>query len=389
MIFQVINKTKVPIKIWTPAIESEALEDTIAIANYLPVVGHIALMPDVHAGKGMPIGGVVGLRNAISPMAVGSDIGCGMLAVKTNLHSIDIDAQKEIYRLIREAIPVGFDKKPHKVEWAGFKNAPHISSVTAELGNAALQLGTLGGGNHFIEFQIGSDGHVWFMIHSGSRNLGKKLGDFYHALALDDGIATFPKLPYFLADSELGKEYEAAMNFALDFAYQNRQEMARAIKAAISVIIGGFTSSNIKPALFAEEINIHHNYAVRENHFGEAVMLHRKGATLATKDTVGIIPGSQGTASYIVKGLGNPESFQSCSHGAGRIMSRSKAKKMLTVEQCNKSMQERGILVDFTRGNLDEALEAYKDITEVMSNQDDLVEILVELKPYQIAAIKG
>lgn len=378
---KVISKTKVPIKIWCEDIENEALEQAIVIADHFPIHSHLALMPDVHCGAGIPIGSVLPLINGISPYAVGSDIGCGMLAVKLNIHSIAIEDQKKIFRKIREEIPVGFNHRKSKIDWSGFKNAPIASKVVkSELEAAQYQLGTLGGGNHFIEFQIGSDHHIWFMIHSGSRNLGKRYGDYYNALALEKGISTVKALPFFLFDSSEGQEYCDAMNFALDFAQQNREVMSNVIMQCINEVL---------PVEEVERINKHHNYASEEVFDGVKVVLHRKGATYAGKGSIGIIPGSQGSASYIVRGVGNKESFESCSHGAGRVMSRSKAKKLLDPEVCTKRMMDKGILVDFTRGNLDEAEEAYKDIAVVMDNQSDLVDIVVELKPYQIAAIKG
>jgi tRNA-splicing ligase RtcB (3'-phosphate/5'-hydroxy nucleic acid ligase) len=385
MILKQINKTKVPIKIWTEDIENEALEQAIVIADMLPVHSHLALMPDVHAGKGIPIGAVLPLINGISPFAVGSDIGCGMLAVKTHLTDIDIEYQKEIFGKLRDRIPVGHEhrsKSSTPIEWEGFETAPVYSKIIKqELSSARYQLGTLGGGNHFIEVQKGSDGNIWFMIHSGSRNLGKKVADYYHDLAFKNGVVSVAELPYFEMDTDLGKEYFEVMNFSLAFAQKNRDAMADIVIGTFKQVLGDIT--------LVKRINIHHNYANKETHFGKDVILHRKGATLATKDTVGIIPGSQGDPSYIVHGLGNEESFQSCSHGAGRKLSRNKAKKTLNREDEEEHMRSIGIVCDFGRGNLDEAKGAYKDIEVVMRNQDDLVEVLAKLMPYQLPAIKG
>jgi tRNA-splicing ligase RtcB (3'-phosphate/5'-hydroxy nucleic acid ligase) len=381
-ILKEINKTKVPVKIWTNDIENEALEQAIVIADRLPVFKHIALMPDVHAGKGVPIGTVLPLVNGISPFAVGSDIGCGMFALKLNLSEIELEQQKKIFSLIRERIPVGHNHRKEAMEWEGFKNAPIASKIVKqELQSASYQLGTLGGGNHFIEFQKGSDGYIWVMVHSGSRNIGKKIADYYNDLCLQYGHVLVKELPYFDMDSSYGLEYYEVMNFALDFARENRHVMHELILMSIEDVLG------LVEVL--DRVNIHHNYASPERHFGEEIIVHRKGATLASVNTVGIIPGSQGSQSYIVHGLGNSESFMSCSHGAGRVLSRNKAKKELDLEVCNKRMQDMGLLCDFSRGNLDEAAEAYKDITKVMDNQTDLVDILVELTPYQISAIKG
>lgn len=379
MINKIINKTKVPILIWADDIESGALDQAIGIADHLPVHSHLALMPDVHAGMGIPIGAVLPLIDSISPNAVGADIGCGMISLKLGLEGIEMEQQKKMFGLIRERIPLGFNHRSDPLQWEGFQKAPLSKIIKQELQAAHYQLGTLGGGNHFIEFQKG-DGHIWIMIHSGSRNLGKKVGDYYNALAKEHGFAPIADIPYFDIHTPYGQEYFEVMNFSLAFAQMNRDIMANTVLQAIEEVIGSFD--------VMERINIHHNYAISETHFGKTVMVHRKGATLATTDTIGIIPGSQGSKSYIVKGLGNEDSFQSCSHGAGRILSRSKAKKTLDIAVCEKRMADMGLICDFKRGNLDEAAEAYKNIETVMANQSDLVEIVVELVPYQIPAIK-
>lgn len=386
-----ITDTKIPIYSWAVDLEDSALQQAIDIVNNMPVHDHLALMPDSHLGMGMPIGGVMPLVNAIAPNAVGVDIGCGMLAVRTNLRELDIEQHKLIRGLIWKSIPVGFGKHQHYKEWTGFLNAPiTISAIRQELDNARKSLGTLGGGNHFIEVQKGSDGFIWYMIHSGSRNFGYKICNHYNDIASQVGISELKDLPYLTMGTAEAIEYDMAMNFALDFAHANRAEMSRQIKIAFTEILGDVE--------FLEEINIHHNYAALELHMGEWVIVHRKGATLANKDTTGIIPGSQGTPSYIVRGKDNPDSFYSCSHGAGRVMSRTKATGLtrkgkrkaeagITVEDAEKAMD--GLLCRFTESNVDEAPQAYKDIREVMKAQYDLVEILVELMPYQIAAMKG
>jgi len=387
-----VFNTKVPIYSWAVNIENSAMTQALDIVEFMPVYDHLALMPDVHMGMGMPIGGVLAMKDAICPNAVGVDIGCGMLAVKTNILStgLGLEEQKQIYALIRKSVPVGFNKHEGFKEWEGFETAPmDMPIIKREIDNARKQLGTLGGGNHFIEFQEGSDGHIWYMIHSGSRNIGKQICDHYNALAKEAGETPLKDLSYFNMGTSEAIEYDISMNFALDFAYANRAEIARQIKIAITEIVG--------EAEF-EEINIHHNYASLEMHGGESVVVHRKGATLATQDTTGIIPGSQGTPSYIVKGKGNKTSFNSCSHGAGRVMSRTKATGLtrrgkrkfeagISVEDATKAMG--GLLCRFDERNVDEAPQAYKDIREVMKAQEDLVEILVELNPYQISAIKG
>lgn len=387
---QTIKTTKVPIKIWTDDIEDSALEQAKILADHMPIAGHLSLMPDVHLGMGMPIGGVLPLHNAISPNCVGVDIGCGVLAVKTNLQVVDTKVLGEILRDIRKLVPIGKRgrrKGDNRVAWSGFDEAPPIREVQQELKNARKQLGTLGGGNHFIEIQQGDDGHIWWMIHSGSRNIGFRVANAFHKLALKHGIvpegnerlAYFPYGPGL--DCNLGRAYEACMEFCLDFAYQNRLAMSNDVKEAF----GRYLDYQV-----LEEINIHHNYAtpyLLEN--GEEVILHRKGATKATRNTIGIIPGSQGSLSYIVKGKGEPESFQSCSHGAGRKYSRTMAKKILDVHECVATMHDMGLKCDAGRFHLDEAKEAYKDIEQVMANQNDLVEVLVELRPYKYPALKG
>lgn len=386
-----LTDTKVPIYSWAVGLEDSAMQQARDIANMMPVHSHLALMPDAHMGMGMPIGGVMPLIDAIAPNAVGVDIGCGMLAVRTSLISMNIEDHKEIRSIIRENVPVGFNKHDEPREWNGFEKAPtDIEVIKREVDNARKQLGTLGGGNHFIEFQIGSDGFIWYMIHSGSRNIGKQICDHYNALAKDVGCSDLKDLPFFEIHSLEAHEYFDAMNFALGFAFANRAEMSKQIKRAITEVLGDID--------FVEGINIHHNYASLEEHTGQHVVVHRKGATLATENTTGIIPGSQGTPSYIVRGKGNPDSFNSCSHGAGRVMSRTKATGLsrrgkrkfeagITVEDATAAMG--GLLCRFDERNVDEAPQAYKDIREVMQQQDDLVEVLVELNPYQISAIKG
>jgi tRNA-splicing ligase RtcB len=377
-----IEKTKVPIYVYTDDIEASALDQAIEAANKMPIHHHLALMPDVHTGYGLPIGGVMPLVNAISPHAVGYDIGCGMLAVRTSLTDIDLETQKNIFAEIRHTIPVGFNHRKECIEWELFEpnSLPDCPVVKKEIDSARHQLGTLGGGNHFIELQKGDDGNIWFMIHSGSRNLGHKICTYYDRLAKTEGCADIKDLAYFSMVSELGFQYSNAMEYALQFALENREVMANLILN----ILGRYLDFTVTLSL-----NVHHNYATYEKHFGQSVMVHRKGATLADVDYTGIIPGSQGAASYIVEGLGNPDSFNSCSHGAGRVMSRKQAKKTLNADEVAQTMAENNILWDKNRGGLDEAPQAYKDIDTVIANQSDLVMPMVKLMPYQISAIKG
>ncbi len=382
---KVISTEQIPIKLWLEDIEDGALDQAKHLANLPFVFKHISLMPDTHQGYGMPIGGVMATKNVIIPNAVGVDIGCGMCAVKTSLIEIDTDTLKKIMSEIRKVIPVGFShhkKRQSDILMPNIDNSYEIVSQQYE--SALKQIGTLGGGNHFIEMQKGSDGHIWIMIHSGSRNIGLKVANYYNKLAQElnerwhSSVNKKWELAFFPMDSEEGKAYFEEMNYCVDFALANRKLM---MERLISIFF-----KFKKSIIFEEMINIAHNYAKMENHFGQNVIVHRKGATLATKDTIGIIPGSQGTKSYIVRGLGNTDSFSSCSHGAGRKMSRKQAINTLDLEEEKKKM---GNIIHGMRNknDLDEASSAYKDIDVVMENQKDLVEILIELRP--LAVIKG
>lgn len=398
---KIITTEKLPIKMWLNDIEEGALQQAKNLANLPFAFKHIAIMPDSHQGYGMPIGGIIATKDVIIPNAVGVDIGCGMCAVKTPLTDIDAETLKKIMKEIRKQIPVGMNR--HK-EVQDRNLMPNLSIektvnmdkytpiLNNEWDNALKSLGTLGGGNHFIEIQKGSDEHIWIMIHSGSRNLGKQVADHYNKLARELNKKWFSsvddklELAFLPINSEDGQAYIREMTYCVEFALANRKLMMSKITEIFSneckdwQWFEGYEKDNF--------INIAHNYARMENHFGKNVMVHRKGATLADKNTIGIIPGSQGTKSYIVKGLGNPESFNSCSHGAGRKMGRKDAERRLDLEEEIEKLDSQGILHE-VRGikNLDEAPGAYKDISEVMENQKDLVEVLVELTP--LAVIKG
>jgi tRNA-splicing ligase RtcB len=381
-----ITTEKLPIKLWLNDIEAGALAQVNNIANLPFAFKHIAIMPDSHQGYGMPIGGVLATKGVIIPNAVGVDIGCGMCAVKTSLTEIDTETLKKIMGKIRKAVPVGFNHHKEKQDESLMPETDKkLLIVSQEYQNALTQIGTLGGGNHFIEIQKGSDGHIWIMIHSGSRNFGLKIAKYYNdlAIALNEKWHTqVPKeweLAFLPLDEQEGIMYVNEMNYAVEFALANRSLMEKRIEDIF-----------MKETLcdFEEPINIAHNYARLENHFGQNVMIHRKGATLADENTIGIIPGSQGTSSYIVKGKGNIQSFKSCSHGAGRKMGRNVACKTLNLEEEIKKLDDQGIIHGIRNVNdLDEASGAYKDIDVVMKNQEDLIEILVELKP--LAVIKG
>ena len=370
---------------WCKNPEQEAIKQAENIEKHPCLVGNVCLMPDTHSGYGMPIGGVVALDKAVCPNMVGVDIGCGMLAVKTSLTDISKEQLLNIINGIKNNRPVGFSHQEKAQEDELFNDERWEKSIICkqEKESAKHQLGTLGGGNHFIEIQKGDDGHIWFMIHSGSRNLGKKVADYYNKIAEnlctiwkhDDTVKS--ELAFLPKGTIEFDNYWREMSLCLDFAYRNRIAMAKAIKKEFIK----FTGCDV-----IEQINIHHNYASIEQHYSRNVIVHRKGATLARENTIGIIPGSQGTSSYIVQGLGNPKSLCSCSHGAGRKMSRKKAKENLSIENEQKIMGD--IIHNITtKDQLDEAPSAYKDIDTVMEEQKDLVKILVKLKP--LAVIKG
>ena len=397
---KIILSEKLPILLWLDEIEEEALNQAKNLANLPFAFRHIAIMPDSHVGYGMPIGGVLATKNVVIPNAVGVDIGCGMCAMETNLTEISKEKLKQIMSLIREKIPVGFN---HHKEKQDEKFVPILSENVIRTNNQPsiiesqkeailYQIGTLGGGNHFLEIQKGKNtNHIWIMIHSGSRNLGKKVADYYNRKAIElntkwyNCIHAKTNLAFLPLDSEIGKSYLFEMQYCIDFAFANRKLMMQRIKESFQEII---PETKIIEKDNKEFINIAHNYARMENHFGHNVMVHRKGATSAKKDEIGIIPGSQGTKSYIVKGLGNRESFMSCSHGAGRKLGRNQARRELNLEEEIKKMNEKGIIHGIrNQKDLDEAAGAYKDIDQVMENQKDLVSIVEELTP--LAVIKG
>lgn len=408
--------TKIPIKSWCQNVEQGALEQAVALSAHPVVIKHIALMPDCHQGYGMPIGGVIACRDAVIPNAVGVDIGCGMIAVQTDYPASKIKNRELLRKLldnIKKRIPVGEGHayKEHQ-NWEGFKEYLYKIGAGFPLHNfnqtclpgwldtnawelALRNLGSLGGGNHFIEIQKNESGFIWLMLHSGSRNLGYRIASYYHkaALALNMKLKySIPnkELAFLPAGSDEGKSYLRDMNFALKYAEENRKRMMKIFKQE--------AKEQLKNINFLKEINIHHNYAVLEKHFGEDLWLHRKGATSARLNELGIIPGSMGTSSYIVKGKGNPESFMSCSHGAGRNMSRTAACENLTLKECNKAME--GIVFNrwskLKRWNkkkkkelwdLSEAPSAYKDIDKVIEAELDLIEPVEKLNP--IGVIKG
>jgi tRNA-splicing ligase RtcB len=382
-----INTEKIPIKLWLDDIEEGALKQARNIANHPFAYRHIAIMPDAHQGYGMPIGGVMATVDVIVPNAVGVDIGCGMIAARTTsmADALDEHLLKSIMGDIRQRIPVGFNRHRSPQKWSGFDKAPSIPVVQKEIKNARLQIGTMGGSNHFIEIQKDTNDRVWVMVHSGSRNFGLQIARHYNQLAVklnERSSSPIPKsweLAYLPLDHTGGRQYLKAMTFAVAFALANRRLMLQRIGEIL------FDTAGIE---METQVNIAHNYAVAEKHFGKEVMVHRKGATRARKGELGIIPGSQGTASYIVRGLGNPDSFHSCSHGAGRKMGRKEARRKLNLEVEKQRLTDLGVIHSIrSKKHLDEAASAYKDISIVMENQTDLVEIVEELMP--LAVIKA
>jgi tRNA-splicing ligase RtcB len=376
----------VPIKLWTPAdeVEDVALEQLHNIAALPWAFHHVAVMPDVHFGKGATVGSVIAMKDAVSPAAVGVDIGCGMAAWKTSLKASDLpDNLEKLRSNIEEEIPVGFNSREHPAPNSVlFDNFKYLDLDVQDLElRARKQLGTLGGGNHFIELCLDTDQNVWMMLHSGSRNIGKTLAEIHieraqrlaHNMALPD-----PDLAVFLANTPEMARYRHDLMWAQEYARSNRFTM---LFAFANVLEDMFPHMNtVGPA-----ITCHHNYVSEETHFGEEVLVTRKGAISARLGELGIIPGSMGTRSYIVEGLGNAESFHSASHGAGRRMSRTKARKTFTMQDFES--QTHGVCCRKDKEVLDEIPGAYKKIETVMENQKDLVRVVTELK--QVLCVKG
>ena len=387
---QVISKGRVPVKIWSDVVESSAIDQLVNTANLPFVFRHVSAMPDVHLGKGATVGSVIATKDAICPAAVGVDIGCGMMAVKTQLdYRVVQDKVSEIRHSIERSVPVGRECNrtitPSVEGWAGWeywKDKVDDGLVR----KSVTQLGSLGGGNHFIEICLDTENAVWVMLHSGSRNIGKTLADKHINIAKGLMKKMFislpdPDLAYLALTTPEFKAYVADLQWCQGYAMRNREEMMVRVLKDLSHSVFG-EDGKVEKLM---EVNCHHNYVSWENHFGENVMVTRKGAVRARLGDMGIIPGSMGTRSYIVRGLGNEESFHSCSHGAGRRMSRSEAKRRFTVEDLEK--QTAGVECRKDAGVLDEIPGSYKDIDEVMANQSDLVEVVAQIK--QIMCVKG
>ncbi len=380
------------VKIWTNEVDENAINQITNLTTLPFLFHHLAIMPDVHAGKGMPIGGVLACEGAVIPNAVGVDIGCGMCAVKTNWSVEELPKEvirKKIMKGIRERIPLGMDHHKEAQDAMYLPQGYDIDKmeIVKRRQNSILhEVGTLGGGNHFIELQKDEDGNLWIMIHSGSRNLGKQVGDYYNKIAASlnekwhSVVSPEIHLPFLTLDTKEFRMYWNEMKYCIDFALCNRKLMMMRIQEVIADCLKGIE--------FEPMINIAHNYAAFEHHFGKDVIVHRKGATLAREGIIGIIPGSQGTASYIVEGLGNPESFCSCSHGAGRVLSRKAAIMKLNMAEEIAQLESKGIVHAIrSQNDMQEATGAYKDIDEVIANELDLVKVKTRLLP--IAVIKG
>ena len=397
------------IKAWTKGVpfEPEALKQVRNAASMPFIHKWIAVMPDVHKGMGATVGSVIPTKGAIIPAAVGVDIGCGMMAVQTSMDANDLpDDLKKVRNIIEEACPHGFytnkraghnkggwneNKIPTVVKdkWTaldkGFKRIEEKHSKVSVNKHPISQIGSLGGGNHFIEICLDEADRVWIMLHSGSRGIGNRIGRYFIELARKDMEKWMLNLPdrdlaYFPEGTDHFDEYFAAVSWAQDYARANREAMMINIVDALKKYssLPEFTTDKMA-------VNCHHNYVERESHFGENVLVTRKGAVRARKGDLGIIPGSMGARSYIVRGKGSEESFCSCSHGAGRVMSRTAAKKKYTVKDHIKATE--GVECRKDSAVIDEIPMAYKDIDAVMEAQKDLVEIVHTLK--QVVCVKG
>lgn len=400
--FEIFNQNKqiLPIKVWLKSVEDiddVCMTQSINLANIPFAFKWISLMPDTHQGFGMPIGGVLALKNHIIPNAVGVDIGCGMIFVDTSLKLSDLtdEKQNKIIKKIMGRIPVGFKHREeplHDQEIEDFiKNSDYdytsVKTLYNEVEGTFYQLGTLGGGNHFIELQKDDDENISIMIHSGSRNFGYKVARYYNDKAdlyckkNESHKLSKKQLSFLKADTDQGNAYIKWMELALLFARRNRKIMLDIVKEILVEECGDVD--------FFNEINAHHNYASLEEHYGEMVWVHRKGAIKVHKGEKGIIPGAMGSYSYIVEGLGNPESFYSCSHGAGRHLSRKQAEKEYDRQSVLADLDDMGVKIGIPNKSqvADESRFAYKDINEVMENQKDLCTPVKRLRTVMV--VKG
>ncbi|MBL8267476.1 RtcB family protein [Steroidobacter sp.] len=396
-----LNKARVPVKVFTKDIEPDAIQQLLNVAQ-LPIVhGHVAAMPDVHHGIGATVGSVIPTKQAIIPAAVGVDIGCGMNAVRLTLHAKDLpESLAKLRSAVETRVPVGFNQhESDKVRGSAHARQgrtlddrldrivgkhPGVMKMQRQFARTwVCQLGTLGGGNHFIELCLDEEQRVWVMLHSGSRGIGNVFGRYFIEAARKDMRRHQVNLPdrdlsYFSEGSELFDDYVEAVDWAQDYALLNRSMMMKLVLDALAPHLPPFKTDG-------EAINCHHNYVAVEHHFGEKLFITRKGAISAQEGQLGIIPGSMGAKSFIVRGKGNPESFCSCSHGAGRRMSRTEAKRRFN--RFDLAQQTEGVECRKDGGVVDEIPSAYKDIDVVMANQTDLVDVVHTLK--QVMCIKG
>lgn len=379
---------KVPVKIWTDDVDYKSQEQLVNIATLPFIHKHVAAMPDVHLGKGATVGSVIATKNAIIPAAVGVDIGCGMNAVKLSIKGNQLpDNLHDIRLAIEKAVPLGAGgahSVSRNLKLKGYEEIfDKIGFGPSEYKKAVTQVGSLGSGNHFIEICLDEEDYVWVMLHSGSRGIGNMIGTHYISLAKKEMESWMIHLPdsdlaYLVTGSRYFDDYIKALHWCQDYALNNRQVMMTTI---LKILKDKFPKFEI----LDEGANCHHNYVSIENHYNENVYVTRKGAIRARTGDIGIIPGSMGDKSYIVRGLGNHESFCSCSHGAGRRMSRNQAKNHFTVDDL--IAQTSGIECRKDAGVIDEMPGAYKPIDQVMENQTDLVEVLHTLK--QVLNVKG
>jgi tRNA-splicing ligase RtcB len=396
-VLQKIEGGRVPVSAYTDEIEASARRQLENIAQLPCIFHHVAAMPDVHTGIGATVGSVIATQRAIIPAAVGVDIGCGMIAARLTLSAVQLDERslKRTFDQISRDVPVG--REQHRPERAALDAAapfagglerilvrhPDLAKRLGKSSNWMFQLGTLGGGNHFIEICLDEARQVWIMLHSGSRGIGNAIGSHFIALARRDMERVSLHLPdrdlaYFEEGARHFNDYVAAVDWAQRYAARNREVMMDRVLAALARHVPSFSVSGAA-------VNCHHNYVERERHFGQQVWITRKGAIRAGAGELGIIPGSMGAKSYIVRGKGAADSFESCAHGAGRRMSRAEAKRRYTAGDLR--AQTEGVICRKDSGVLDEIPGAYKDIDRVMANQSDLVEIMHTLK--QVLCVKG
>ncbi len=385
---EIIDTERIPLYLFTNPenLEKDCLQQAKNMSNLFPAYHHTALMPDAHIGYGMPIGGVLALDQAVCPNAVGVDIGCGMAYVPTNLPADKI-TKKQLQHFtgqVMRQVPMGFHVHDQPQPGSDFIDEKLLpSGLKDEVARAKKSLGTLGGGNHFIDLLKNRDGEIALMVHTGSRHLGYAIAEHFHKKAKKycqkQGIDLPDKdLAYLDIKTKDAQDYIQAMQLAMKFARKNRRRILEQAKQGLAKIIG-----SIK---FGDQVNAHHNYAAEEKHFGKQVWVHRKGAIRAEKGETVIVPGSLGTKSYIGKGLGNPKSFNSCAHGAGRTMGRKEAKRKYTVQEVIEDIKQRGIVLGKANKKdiAEESPWAYKDIQSVVEDQKDLAEMEIELTPLAV-----